>query len=147
MLGATTTIITVDRKLNESDGTMYEVYIHPNRVHVESTFPPMRYRRVKSFTVPVNRDKLVFGGSYNIHCDTPWFEQRCHMFEENIFPYDHDFLHISARRGVLLMPYINLHLMTDLRNPCIVYLLNKFGRYVAKFKFSSKCITYSELVE
>lgn len=146
MFGANTTIITMDKELNESGNATYEVYIQPKRVHTEVTFPPMRYRRVKSFTVPKNRDKLVFGGSYNIHCNTPWFEQRCHMFEDNIFPYDHDFLHISSRHGVLLVPMINLRLMTDTTNPRTVYLLDKFGRYAGKFKFLSKCITYSELV-
>lgn len=129
------------------NGEMYETYIQPKRVHTKVTFPRMKYRRVKSFTEPTNRDTLVFGGSYKIHCNTPWFEQRCQMFEENIFPYDHDFLHISSRHGVLLVPYINLRLMTDLRDPRTVYLLDKSEKYLAKFKFLSKCITYSELVE
>lgn len=131
-----------------SDNDRLVVYIRavkPKTVAVH--FPPMKYQQVKQFSVPRDPRKLVLGGSYTIHHYTPLFEQRRLMFEENIFPYEYNFKHISVRHGVLLMPQINRQLMTNLDDPSIVYLLNTQSKYVARFKFYPEHVTYSELVE
>lgn len=89
---------------------------------------------------------FVLGGSWNLWSKEPHYLERCAIFENLYFPYEHEFKHLVVKNSALIWPRINICLYTSTRNPNVVFLVSApLGHeVVAKFEFNQDSITLTE---
>ncbi|KAI5630595.1 OrNVorf136-like [Venturia canescens] len=108
-------------------------------------YPRLLYRTVESLDVPTD-DELLLGGSWTNLTDTPWYDVRVLLCEDNLFPYDLTTPHFRVARGVFLWGAFNLSVKTHLKDEETMFVYHLPGKCIGKFEFRSSSIRLTEIV-
>lgn len=104
------------------------------------------YTNARGRSMNNKSDDFMMGGSWNLWAREPMYPERCAMFENLHFPYDHSFKYLTVRNAAILWPNINVYLYTSLRVPSTVFLTNHLlaRKIIAKFELGKNRIALTE---
>lgn len=104
--------------------------------------PVIYYRRSNKFPHPTN---VIPGASWTFCINTPHWELRRAIFEDNYFPYKFEFYYLPIRNGFIAIDRLNLCYLTDIDEPNVVYMkLN--DKFVQRMEFKTASIDLTEFI-